>query len=243
MLIRLLLVAVAVLCSARNASAIEPVGLLRESAGGSPAGAPTPCGPIGAQRNGNCGNYRWYNVCSGYLWAFNTGNICGGTQFGGALQPCVAPGNVVKRAITYWRNVVPGYNQTVDVFLDRDVTGNGCPDGIVASDPRMDPGLRWNCSNFGSVIPAGINFLIVRAAINGGTAPTLTTDGPFSETCDPVGNDHSYFYSTSDCDGCTPWRQVSPTGRGDNLLYHLIVDGPPTATQPTSWGSIKGLYR
>ena len=223
-----------------RASGIELIGAVRESAGGPPAGAPTPC-PLVLNLNGICGNYRWYNVCSGYIWLYASGPNCVGVQFGGPSQHCVAPGNVVRRAITYWRDVVPNYSQTVDIYLDRDVDGNGCPDAVMASDLDLDPGLRWNCSNFGTPIPAGANFVVVRT-LTGGSFPTIATDGPFTEQCDPVGNDHSFYYGTDCARVCIPWRNISPTGRGDNFLYWLIVDGPPTATQETSWGSIKGLY-
>ena len=58
-----------------------------------------------------------------------------------------------------------------------------------------------------------------------------------------MGNDHSYYYGI-DRSACIPWRLFSPTGRGDNFLYWLIVDTgcPPTATEATSWGRIKGLF-
>ena len=89
----------AVLSIVAPAAGIELIGAMRESVGGPQTGAPMPCAPLSAQRNGNCGNYRWYNVCSGYIWLFGVPDAPGegaGVQFGGALQPCVAPGNVVK---------------------------------------------------------------------------------------------------------------------------------------------------
>ncbi len=220
--------------------------VMKESQGDNPAGAPPPCGPISAQLNGNCANYRWYNVCSGYIWIFSA--IPGGDGFGTIFrntdgQTCVYPGNTVKRVVTYFRNVVPNYSQTVDVFLQCD-DGDGCKDAgsDIASDLNLDPGLRWNCSNFGVTIPAGCKNLIVKSTHDGGSSPTWATDGPFTAVCDPNGNDHSYYYPSGG--GCLPWRLLSPTGRGDNFLTHLIIDGTPnTATEPTTWGNIKGLYR
>ncbi len=243
--LRVLLSAVAVFCTASSAAALELRGMIKESAGQPPAGAPPPCGPISAQRNGNCGNYRWYNVCSGYIWIFSS--IPTGDGFGTRFSNsegmfCVFPGNTVKRTVTYFRNVVPNYGQTVDVFLNRDNSGDGCPDALIAQDLNLDPGLRWNCSNFGVAIPAGVTHLIVRSTHDGGNAPTWATDGPFTQVCDPNGNDHSYYYPAGG--GCIAWRNVSPTGRGDNFLTHLIIDGGPhTPTKPVSWGEIKGLNR
>ncbi len=157
-------------------------------------------------------------------------------------MPCVFPGNTVKRTVTYFRNVIPNYAQTVDVFLDRDNNGDGCPDGVIAQDLNLDPGLRWNCSNFGVTIPAGVTRVIVRSTLDGEKAPSWATDGPFTQVCDPNGNDHSYYYPSTGA--CIAWRNISPTGRGDNFLTHLIIDGtPPTPTKSVSWGEIKGLYR
>jgi hypothetical protein len=219
--------------------------LIKESQGDNPAGAPVPC-PLTASRNGNCNNYRWYNVCSGYIWIFSP--IPQGDGFGTRFslhdgQVCVTGGNVVKRTITYFRNVVPNYNQTVDVFLQTD-DGDGCkdPGSDLAADLNMDPGLRWNCSNFGVTIPSGTKNLIVKSTHDGGSSPTWATDGPFTAVCDPNGNDHSYYYNAA-TGACLPWRLLSPTGRGDNFLTWLIIDGTPNAAEPTTWGNIKGLYR
>jgi hypothetical protein len=219
--------------------------VMKESQGTDPAGAPVPC-PLAASRNGSCANYKWYNTCSGYIWIFSQIplNDGYGTRF--SLHDgltCVTGGNVAKRAITYFRNVVPNYHQTADVYLDVDADGDGCPPFVtLAQDLDLDPGLRWNCSNFAVTIPPGTKNLIVRSTHDGGTAPTWATDGPFTSVCDPAGNDHSYYYWAAG-GLCLPWRQVSPTGRGDNFLTHLVIDGTPNATEPTTWGNIKGLYR
>ncbi len=231
--------------SASPGWSIDPPVLLKESVGSSPAGAPPPCGPIESVLDGNCANYRWYNVCSGYIWAL--GLPCGdayGTIFRSGELSWVAPGNVVKRAITYYRNVVPNYNNTVDVHLDSDPDDDGCPPFVtVASDLRIDPGLRWNCSNFGVAIPGGVTSLVVRSVPGCGSAPRLATDGPFTAVCDPNGSDHSYYYNAF-TGACLPWRHLSPTGRGDNFLTWLVIDGQPgTAIQEGSWGQIKGLFR
>lgn len=216
----------------------NPVAL-SERKGEAGAGLATPC-PL-TSTDGSCANYRWYNLCSGYLWIYGDW-ACGeavGVQFGGPEQPCVAPGNVVKRAITYYRNVRAGYG-TVDVHIDADDNGDGCPDATLASDLDLDPGLRWNCSEFNVCIPSG--FVIIRTHLDGGGEPTLATDGPFSEACDPIGVPRSFYYGINGS-ACIPWQ--GPTSRYDNFLCWLIVDSGDcsTSTESTSWGRLKGLYR
>lgn len=230
---------VLLLLPATSLEALGPPVLLKESRGGL-AGAPGGC-PLVPSLAGDCANYRWYNLCSGYIWLYATGGRGEyvGTQFGGPEQPCVAPGNVVERMITYWRNVVPNYNQTVDVFLDGDSDGNGCPDGVLASHINLDRGLRWNCSSVNTVIPSGVFHSIVRLGRDGGT-PTLVTDGPFSDRCDPLGVPRSFYYGIN-LSLCIAWR--GPTSRHDNFLSWLIVDAAPTGTRGASWGEIKGLFR
>jgi hypothetical protein len=58
--------------------------------------------------------------------------------------------------------------------------------------------------------------------------------------CDPLGAPRSFYYGING-NACVPW--VGPTGRRDNFLTWLVVDSGTTATEQTSWGQIKGLYR
>jgi hypothetical protein len=227
----------------RSALAIEPSLLLKETHGSSRAGGPASC-PLEPNLTGDCANLSYYNLCSGYIWVYSGLTLAGeavGTAF---VDSCVRPGNSIDKAITYFRATAPGYNQTVDVAIDVDTDANGCPDRVLAIDLNLDPGLRWNCSNFGNVcIPDDAAGLIVRTLHHGGTGPSWATDAdPFGE-CDPDGSDHSYYYGIN-LSACVPWRFGSPTGRGDNFLYWLIVDsGCLTSTEATSWGAIKGLFR
>lgn len=226
-------------CVVLPAAAIEPPFALRESYGAGPAGAPTPC-LLPTSLTGDCANLRYYNLCSSYLWIYASGPASVGVRFDG---PCVTDGNSLERAITYWRNVAPGY-ATVDIFVEADSNNDGCPDYGLASDLEMDPGLRWNCTSLSAqCIPAGVSAVIIRAQTRG-SFPTLATDGQRSETCDPNGTDHSYYYGANGQE-CVPWRQFSPTGRGDNFLFWLCIDSgcPTAATEKSSWGQIKGLYR
>jgi len=210
-----------------------------DPADGSAAGAPCALTP---NLTGDCANLRYYNVCSGYIWIYSLGQLDEGwgVRFDDA---CVTAGNSIDRAITYWRNVIPNYSQTVDVHVDVDVENDGCPDYVLASDLDLDPGLRWNCSDFGPLcIPGDAQAIIVRALMNGGAAPSgPITDGPFNQECEPLGSPHSYYYGIGGS-GCMPWPERN--GRQDNLLYWLIVDsGCLTSTEPTSWGKLKSLYQ
>ncbi|MFN0152537.1 MAG: hypothetical protein ACKVU1_17685 [bacterium] len=227
----------AALMRSSPAGAIE-ARLMKESAGA--ALGSSPCA-LASSTDGTAANYRWYNVCSGYIWIFSSISYQSfGVLFGGDEQPEVCDANIVKRALSYWRDIVPGY-ASVDVFVEPDVEGDGCPDVRWLSDRDFDPGLRWNCSEFDSPIPAGIEYLVVRVAQNSGAAPTLATDGPFSENCNPNPTGRSYYYGYS-LDACLPW--IGPTGRSDNFLCWLILDRPaPNAVEPSTWGAIKGLFR
>jgi hypothetical protein len=235
----LVLVAMAV-----PAFAIEPTAIKESQGWENPAGAPAPCA-LTPSSNGTCGNYRWYNTCSGYIWIFS-GFPAGdemGTKFGGAPQPCVAAGNTAKRVIYYFRNVAPGYGQTVDVFLHSDVTGDGCRDGLLGQVQNLDPAMAWNCIDYNVCIPG--DYVIGSIRHDGGAAPTIVTDGDhYGSTCDLPGNQRSYYYGVNNAT-CEPWVGPSPVGRNDNFLMWLIVDTgcASNSTEPTSWGNIKGLYQ
>lgn len=192
-------------------------------------------------RDGTCANYRWFNMCSGYIWIWETDPGEGSAvQFGGPEQPCVREGSTVKRAITYFFYPLPNYSQTVDITIDLD-DGDGCPDATLAADLDVDPAFRWNCSEFSAVLPAGTNYVLVRA-INDGLYPYHATD-IWREYfgCSPEGISHSFGYYTW-APPCVRWSDL--VGARENFRYWLILDeAAPNSTQNMSWGAIKGLYR
>jgi len=204
------------------ASALE-VFPLKESDGVAEIGGAC---PLASNTNGTAANLRWYNVCSGYVWIFSdwAAGEGVGVLFGGPWQPSVRPDNHVRRVITYFRNVMANYQQTVDIFLDVDNQGDGCPDITLASDLGLDPGLRWNCSDFNAWIPWNVNYLIVRQVHGGGTTPSFATDGRKASDCSPTGPAQSFYYGVGGA-ACLPWD--GPTARNDNFLTWLIVDGLP----------------
>lgn len=147
----------------------------------------------------------------------------------------------MKRVVTYFRNIVPNCGQTVDTYVDRDADMNGCPEYVLASQLNLDPGLRWNRWDTGVCIfpPPG---MVVRISHDGGSAPSLATDGALSQSCGPQGVPRSYDYGIGGSQ-CRPW--VGPTGRADNFLVWLVVGfrGWPIAVEEMSWGAVKGLFR
>lgn len=231
---------VLLLAAAPQALALDAVGMIKERQGKAPRGSPGSC-PLSLQMTGDAGNLHYYNLCSGYIWVFG-GFLEGegaGTRFEGSA---VAPGNSIDRAVTYFRDVMPGYRQTVDVFLDSDSDGDGSPDTRLASSAGIDPGLRWNCWEVGNLcIPEGSRGVIVRFEHGGGTAPTAATDGGFRPRCEPFGTPHSFYYGIGAATAL-PW--VGPTGRHDNFLIWLMVDrGCSAGRGAAAWDQLKALYR
>jgi hypothetical protein len=227
------------LCFAATALALEPTAM-KESVSG-PGGAGVPC-PLAANTNGTAANLKWYNLCSGYIWLFSAWGP--GDQIGVHFDDAaVNDGNDIKRTITYFRNILPNYGQLVDIFVDLDNNEDGCPEGNLLSDIGMDPGLRWNCSEFNADIPAGTNGLVVRARHYGGPSPTFVTDGARQERCLGPSPAHSWYYGT-DGSQCLSW--IGPDGTNDNWVFWLILDTEEpciNATESKSWGAVKGLYR
>lgn len=232
-----------------HANAIDRGILIKEPPEPNDASQPTGCSlaPYPWEdgvypRDGTCANYRWFNLCTGYLWLYDTGAGEGSSvQFGGPEQPCVSGGNIVKRAITYFYYTLPGYGQTVDITIDAD-DGDGCPDATLAADLDVDPAWRWNCSEFDVVLPAATSYVLVRAINDGWWAPYHATDmwrGEFG--CPPEGISHSFGYY-SWAPPCVRWSDL--VGARENFRYWLILDGaPPNATKNMSWGAVKGLFR
>jgi hypothetical protein len=230
--------------SSETALAFDPPVAIKEPSAVEPLGS---CF-LSLQTNGTCSNYRWYNVCSDYIWIY-LGALAGeavGTRFGGPEQPCVRECRTAKRVLTYWRNIAPGYGQTVDVYLDHDGDSDGCPDRVLASDLDLDPYMRWNCHDMDVCLGSGS--VIVRLVHDGGYAPSFATDGPHNQRCDTLGTPRSYYYGVGTV-ACVPG--VGPTSRADNFLVWLIIDTPEESecsgcsegTEQTSWGRVKGLFR
>lgn len=191
-----------------------------------PAALGGPCA-LSVNTNGSAANFRWYNICSGYVWIFSDWDAGEGVGvlFGGPQQLEVNSNNDIKRVITYYRNVMTNYQQGVDIHIDYDFQGDGCPDGTIASDLALDPGLRWNCSDFNANIPLGVNYVIVRQVHGGGAMPAFATDGRKSAICSPAGPARSFYYGVNGA-ACLPWD--GPTARDDNFLTWLILDGFPS---------------
>jgi hypothetical protein len=244
----------AILClalwGAPSAHAVTPF-LLKEALGDSPGGAPVPCVAT-ANINGNCANYRWYNFCSGYIWIYAFAEP--GAEIGQSFKEseglsCIHQLRFVKRTITYFRNTVPNYGQTVDIRVNRDSDADGCVEDsepIIAQHVNLDPALRWNCSNFGDELPAGTTALIVSAVLNGTMAPSIATDGgiapgPPHQTQCPLPVPHTFYYGVGRT-ACVPF--VGPLGNFDNWPVWLVMDVPIIdAIETTTWGRIKGLYQ
>jgi hypothetical protein len=188
---------------------LEKPILVKESFGAGAASENTPCG-LSGNTNGTCANYRWYNICSGYIWIYSLAEKeAFGVQFGGPEQPCVAGGNTIKRTILYYRNVISSVGYAFRVFVDTDENADGCPDSVIAWRQFYDPELRWNCVEFGVPIPDGIDHVIVRAmkwdSDGDASAFTVASDGPRSTECDPTGVGRTFYYGVNGS-ACQPWR-------------------------------------
>src|SRR6185436_1979213 len=102
----------------------------------------------------------------------------------------------------------PAYGNTVDVMLDVDSNNDGCRERTIATDLFLDPGERWNCSNFNVLIPSDASSLIVRVHKGLGCRPEqprFATEGPYTLACDPIGNPRSFYYGVGGA-ACIPWR-------------------------------------
>lgn len=234
------------LCSAGFVTqtwAYEPPVAMRESSGSGPR-TPLSC-RLSDAVNGTCGNYKWFNICSGYIWVYS-GWSAGegvGVLFGGPEQPCVSLAGcdqpaVLKRVILYFRNVRVGYN-AIRVSISTDDNADGCPD-YTFTPSIVYVGERWNCWELGGC--GAPERMIIQQTQVANDGPSFATDGPNSEACAPIGAPRSFYYGVNGS-VCQPW--VGPTGRRDNFLTWLIYDttGFPTTTENSSWGRIKGLFR
>ncbi len=234
-----------VLALAHAAHAFQGPETVNAGAAGS-ASPLTGCS-LASNTNGTCANYRWYDVCSGYLWsyAFST-NEAIGVQFGGPEQPCVAPGNVIQRVIAYY-NVVPSGYPSVTVAIDRDDDADGCPEARLRTRAFVEPAQGWNCFEFDLTIPGGVSHLLVREVQKADPFHVRFVTASGHGAC--AAPTRSFYYGP-DGTSCEPW--TGPGGRPEEFLTWLVIDsGTPTGIAApgdpveaaTTWGHIKGLFR
>lgn len=195
----------------------------------------------------------YYNVCNGWVWAWS--GWSDGDIVGFALDPCCDENGsqlLLSTNQNLWWGAFcgPGHGYT-GILSIREVDDNGCPGTVLASQPFCprsgDNVVMWNLPVSGPVMLTAE----VYSAYSDGLSLHWATDRPAAGptgpqacgVCYPIDRvTHSFYFGRAD----TPLCPGSPFYDGvcnAELYRWSAAFACPTEVRPSTWASIKVLYR
>jgi hypothetical protein len=154
----------------------------------------------------------------------------------------------------YFYTAFPGYGFDGE-FMVFDAAG-GCVVGDPVASVYADPTRGWNFFDFFPDIcltPFLPDFIVLWHWI-GGTYPTYTLDNEYHDLLDPANcpgwikrsMQHCFWFGTvgTSFPLCPPSPLQAVTGYYDEAIQDIFIlcDGP-TATDATSWGGVKAMFK
>lgn len=191
---------------------------------------------------------RYYNTCTDWIWLW--GGWSGFDRVGVANSPACSYYPLSRTQILIGTGAPAGYGYTGHVavhFAD----ANGCPVGpALSSQPWLPTGSRsyqvhdWNLS-----VPPYWVVLYTFGPVSNSPA-TIATDHPVAGPTGPAAcgscypttrTNHSYYYGSEGAPMC-PGSPFFDGACDAQLIVDQIMIGF-SAIEPTTWGSVKSLYR
>lgn len=193
----------------------------------------------------------YYNTCTGWIWVWN--GWAPNDRFGVAFDSCCPVGNQTSVGATfaYFASGAPagyGFTGALDVY---DADAQGCPTGSSLASAPLLPAAGWNTYDFlGTVVPDA-SFLIMFTNGAGAANPmAIGTEHPAAGptgaaacgTCYPSNRtNHSFWWGVPASPYC-PGQPMNDGVCDAQFLWDVSV-GCAVATEQTTWGSMKNLYR
>lgn len=202
-------------------------------------------------RGGTTCSLVYYNTCTDWIYVWS--GWAPSDRFGVAFDSCCPVGNQtgVGTAFIHFYTGVPagyGFTGTLDVF---DADANGCPTGAPIATTPFLPITGWNSYNFlGTVVPDATFAIAYTCGVTAGGQLGLTTDHPADNPPDPQAcglcypanrTNHSFWWGTPSSPLC-PGSPFNDLVCDAQILLDVAVDCT-VSTDPSSWGSVKNMYR
>jgi hypothetical protein len=197
----------------------------------------------------------YYNICTGWVWCWS--GFGDDFRIGLVVQTCTPePGYWLLQSSHFLCSPAPsgyGFTGTIAVYH---IDANNCPIGApIASQPYLPTYITFPFSvvQWGVVLPVPSNFALVitTAEDQGLTSPAqFGTDHPAAGPTGPVAcgtcyppsrPNHSFGYGTSASPICP--GSTFNDGICNAQLFWDVDFLDTISVEPSSWGSIKGLYR
>jgi len=209
-----------------------------------------------AWHSGGTCRISYYNICTGWVWCWS--GFGDGGRIGTVFETCGDPqsSTVLLQSVHFaCLEAPPGYGFTGTIAV-YSVDANDCPVGApIASQPFLPTtsppfqAVAWGAvfvpSQFAIVVTMkdGVGGLANPAQM-GTDHPAPGPTGPIAcGTCYPINRpNHSYNYGNVNSPIC-PGSPFNDGVCSAELFWDADVFGEFLATQPSSWGAIKELYR
>jgi hypothetical protein len=194
----------------------------------------------------------YYNSCTGWVWVWS--DWAAGDVVGVSVEdPCATNWNFLTSTRVFVDTGAPaGYGYT-GVISVSESGGEGCPDVLLQEHPFL-PTSGWNEHEWTVQWPTNQDLTVTVTFGPGEDNPaTLVTDHPAAGATGPIAcgtcypstrPNWSYYFGTA----TSPLCPGSPFHDGvcdAQLLFDVVAFCNDTHSPviPTSWGSIKSLYR
>jgi len=197
---------------------------------------------------GSTCSVRYWNTCTGWVWVWSGWNP--NEMFGVVHESCCPDGGVLLQTNLFvWTaagQVGWGFTGVLSVSnADED----GCPSGPPLASQTFFPDTGWNQYEWGTSV--GPRF-VVHATLGPAwlNALSIPSDHPAAGSTGPIAcglcfsSDrpaHSFRYGTSDSPLCPGSSLDDGTCSAEFLADAVLSCATPV--EPTSWGSLKNLYR
>ncbi len=193
----------------------------------------------------------YYNYCTAWVWAWS--NFSGSSRLGTVFATCDDPlgATLIESSILVAYSAPPGYDYTGTIAV-HNVDANDCPVGAaIASQPFL-PTSGTDVRQWGIAVPGEFAIVLTIEAPFGGPNPGgFATDHPAAGptgpqacgSCYPANRAiHSFYYGTAANPFC-PGYTFSDGVCDAELIWDATMTAGPLALEPSSWGSIKAIYR
>jgi hypothetical protein len=195
----------------------------------------------------------YHNTCTGWIWVWSGWQA--DEVLGMTFDSCCPGGaaTAVDIAWLYWATGSPGgYGFTGTIDLSDADNSTGCPTGSPLQSQFFLPLDGWNQVLFGAQTVPDDTFVLTYTTGSGPLPnpmqvatdhPAVGPSGPQAcGTCYPTTRaNHSFFFGTVAAPLCP--GSVYSDGICDAQLIWDIQLTCTTSVDPSSWSSLKGLYR
>ncbi|MBN1826174.1 MAG: hypothetical protein JW958_07905 [Candidatus Eisenbacteria bacterium] len=195
----------------------------------------------------------YYNLCAGWLWTWS--GWAPGDEVGVYFDLPADCGKLAGECCEnlgswwYWRYTLPTYGYEVHVDL-WELDASFCKTSYVGGSATIDPIERWN--NFGGLGTVSSDYCGLMMTWVLGTLPrfastnnvaNIAAPNPCAGFVVPTIPGHTFYWGGAVTQYCPPQYLADGLGPSEGFIDASFDCQTGIATEPASWGEVKGLFR